>query len=255
MWRVLCESVRGPSHERTGQPCQDACLATRHAGDLILVASDGAGSAALSHVGSALACSRAVELIRADLDDGLPVHAIERDTALSWLLRLQRCLADEAATLGTTPGEMACTLLLAVVGETAAAFAQVGDGCIVTLDAGAYSPVFWPQTGEYANTTFFITEEEAARQLDFSCVARRVDELAVMTDGVQSLALSYAERSAHQPFFRPMFARLRRAGPGECLAAGLRAFLGSQAVQARSDDDKTLILATRASHDGSLPGV
>lgn len=256
MWRVLCESVRGQAHEAAGLPCQDSCLASAHSAAFILAASDGAGSAALSHVGASLACFRAVELVRAHLDEGLPVQAIERDTALSWFVRLRHFLADGAAALGADLAQLDCTLLLAVLGESAAAFAQLGDGCIVTLDADAYRPVFWPQTGEYANTTFFVTDESAAGRLDFRLEPRRVDELALMTDGLQGMALTYADRSAHQGFFRPLFARLRQAAPGECLAGGLRAFLGSAPVRARSDDDKTLILATRApSHDGSLAGV
>ena len=44
-----------------------------------------------------------------------------------------------------------------------------------------------------------------------------------------------------------MFARLRResAGEPEGLREELRAFLGSAPVNQRTDDDKTLVLATR----------
>jgi hypothetical protein len=44
-----------------------------------------------------------------------------------------------------------------------------------------------------------------------------------------------------------MFARLRAATGSERLAEGLRQFLDSPAVNQRSDDDKTLVLATRVS--------
>jgi hypothetical protein len=42
-----------------------------------------------------------------------------------------------------------------------------------------------------------------------------------------------------------MFRKLRDAAPGEGLARALRSFLQSPAVNQRSDDDKTLVLATR----------
>jgi hypothetical protein len=64
---------------------------------------------------------------------------------------------------------------------------------------------------------------------------------------LQRLALHYEGRTAHAPFFRPMFAPVRAADPGraETLSTQLAAFLGSQPVNARTDDDKTLVLATR----------
>ena len=40
MWKLLFQSVRGSAHERSGQPCQDSCLAKagcRHVGLELLV--------------------------------------------------------------------------------------------------------------------------------------------------------------------------------------------------------------------------
>jgi hypothetical protein len=71
--------------------------------------------------------------------------------------------------------------------------------------------------------------------------------VALLTDGLQGLALRFSTREAHGPFFEPMFARLRREREGEPKGLGkeLRAFLGSAPVNQRTDDDKTLVLATR----------
>jgi hypothetical protein len=249
MWKLLFQSVQGASHARTGQPCQDACLvrlrATPHGRVLLLLAADGAGSASLADFGARHACRAVLRMVLHDLRDGLEVGQVERDTALSWLLRLRRELEGEASARQVELGQFATTLLLAVVGEAAAAFAQVGDGAIVVRDGERYQPVFWPQSGEYANTTNFVTDEAVADNLVFELRPGRVDELALLTDGLQTLALSFAERSVHQPFFQPMFQKLRQAAPGQRLASGLRRFLDSPAVNQRSDDDKTLLLATR----------
>ena len=52
-WRALGASVRGTSHEKTGQPCQDAhCLELLPDGSLVAAVADGAGSAALGEVGA-----------------------------------------------------------------------------------------------------------------------------------------------------------------------------------------------------------
>jgi hypothetical protein len=52
-------------------------------------------------------------------------------------------------------------------------------------------------------------------------------------------------RVGHRPFFEPLFARLRGTVSGDELNEPLRQFLASPRVAQRSDDDKTLILATR----------
>ncbi len=248
-WKLLFQSARGTAHERDGLPCQDFCLARlrppRLAPVLLLACADGAGSARHAERGARLACTAAVASITADLSEGLTVSAIERDTAVSWLVRLRRLLEVQATAFDCRLNELACTLLVAVVATDAAAFVQLGDGAIVTGEQEVYSPVFWPQTGEYANATHFVTDPDAADCLAFELRRQRVDELALLTDGLQGLALRFADRTAHGPFFRPMFARLRASAGTERLATGLRDFLTSPAVNARTDDDKTLLLATR----------
>jgi hypothetical protein len=249
MWKLLFQSVRGTAHERSGQPCQDSCrVRLRPTGEgpvLVAACADGAGSAAHADAGARLACQGVVRLILDDLRDGLRVARIEKDTALSWYRRLHEEIAAEAGRRGVEPGQLACTLLVAVVGETAAAFAQVGDGAIVVREGDDYQTVFWPQSGEYANTTNFITDPAFVDNLAFARLPAAVDELALFTDGLQMLALNFASRTVHLPFFLPMFRKLRDAAPGEGLARALRSFLQSPAVNQRSDDDKTLVLATR----------
>ncbi len=133
------------------------------------------------------------------------------------------------------------------MGDGRAAFFQIGDGAIVYRGRdGAYVPALWPQSGEYANCTCFVTDEDAAERVQ-TVAAEDVHEVALLTDGLQRLALRLSTREAHGPFFEPMFARLRgetRAGT-EGLLEELRAFLGSAPVNQRTDDDKTLVLATR----------
>src|SRR4051812_38043804 len=98
MWKVLFQSVRGTSHEASGQPCQDACLArlrTLSQGPAPLPAcADGAGGPPPAALGPRLACHGIARLALADLDEGLTVPAIDRDTVLSWHLRLRGDLLE-----------------------------------------------------------------------------------------------------------------------------------------------------------------
>jgi hypothetical protein len=159
-------------------------------------------------------------------------------------------LALEACLRNLDVREFACTLLTAIVAPRHAAFAQVGDGAIVVWRENAYQTVFWPQTGEYANTTYFLTNPDYEDRLEFRILEEEVEELALFTDGLQMLALHYQSRTVHGPFFAPMFQALHRAANAEELDGPLVRFLTSRAVNDRTDDDKTLILATRrACHD------
>ena len=114
-----------------------------------------------------------------------------------------------------------------------------------SLSPGDYSTVFWPENGEYLNITNFITSENLQENLQITHVTGRLDEIAMLTDGLELLALNFKEHTAHSPFFAPMFRQLHESLDPGALQTPLRQFLQSSAVNAKTDDDKTLIMATR----------
>jgi hypothetical protein len=256
MWKILNASCAGTSHLKSGQPCQDHASAdVVEAGDeraLVAACADGAGSAAFSEVGARLACARIVQQITGAVENGLQVGQIDRAQVLQWCRAVRADLEAEAQGREVPMRELACTLLLAVVGKTAAAFAQIGDGAIVVRKDDAYQAAFWPQSGEYVNTTNFLTDTEWERRLEFKTEEGSVIDVALFTDGLQPLVLDYAEKAPYARFFGPMFARLRDSQAPDELLVQLRRFLDSPRVNDRTDDDKTLILATRLAADGAL---
>jgi hypothetical protein len=249
MWKLLFANVAGSAHVREQQPCQDSCrvrVKAQHGRPLLLAAcADGAGSALHGGRGSSLACRTLVALAAAELSDGADLAAVDRATVLRWFRATRQVLVDEAQLLGSTVRELACTLALAIVGDAAAVFAQLGDGGIVCAHDGVYQPVFWPRAGEYANTTWFLSDVAFEDYLDFTDWPVSVNEVALFTDGLQRLALDYGTRTAYEPFIRPLFQTLRNPAHAGRLHAALRRFLDSPAVNDRTDDDKTLILAAR----------
>jgi hypothetical protein len=75
-----------------------------------------------------------------------------------------------------------------------------------------------------------------------------VDEVAIFTDGLQMLALNMESRTVHQPFFSDLFRYLRMANDADkvsILNGKLATYLDSPGINGRTDDDKTLFLATR----------
>src|SRR5688500_11278272 len=132
MWKYLNESVEGTSHRHSQAPCQDSSFVTpykRDNGDevLILTCADGAGSSRASEIGSALACRTAAAAAISFLDAGNPIAAITDDVIRGWLRSVHDALIAEASRIGEPPRELASTVLLALIGDSVAAFAQVGD--------------------------------------------------------------------------------------------------------------------------------
>lgn len=251
-WRYVYASVPGVAHLAGGIDCQDACAvqllpASERGPILIMAAADGAGSAIQGGIGAELACRTVLAECAARVLDPTAMEWARGD-AEALLASVRAALLRRAAEENRPVREFACTLLGAVVATDRALFLQIGDGAIV-IDAGAhYRPVFWPQTGEYANETRFVTDPDATARMESAILTEPVTDIALLSDGLQPLALHYRSQQAHAPFFQPMFQHLsEHPEPGcpEGLTLALERFLASPAINQRTHDDKTLILATR----------
>lgn len=252
-WRYVASSVTGTSHLKTDAGCQDAfavrSIDTVEGAVLILAVSDGAGSARAGEIGSRIAVDGIVEQAAEWLRTGRLVAEIDDAVMREWLKGIREEIAERASEAESEMRDFAATLLCAILSETHSAFAQLGDGAIVVLTPELeWSWVFWPMHGEYANTTYFVTDEKAVANLQFESRPRPVHEVAAFSDGLEPLVLEFKTKAAFQPFFSRMFRPLRGSsakGRDESLVAQLAAYLRSPAVTARADDDLTLVLATR----------
>lgn len=252
-WRHVSASVIGTSHERAGGVCQDsnACSVLPNLPDgdvLIAVVADGAGSASRAEQGAAMACRSITTSVVRFLGER-QLAEIGRQEVENWIELFRGEVSEVAAEANLGARDFACTLLSAIVGACRAVFFQVGDGSIVVSDSEeqTYGHVFWPDRGEYENTTFFATDDEFSRNLQFENVGRKVLEVAMFSDGLQRLALDFSKAMPHEAFFRGLFPSVRTAQPDgiEQLSRSLHEFLASARVNERTDDDKTLVLATR----------
>ena len=242
-WRAAYASVVGSSHVRTGLPCQDASGCRIVGPVLVAAVADGAGSVPMAAEGAQLTVARFLDEIG---DAALADPALAFLTlgyARNWLSALRQALRD----LGSAPLEdYACTLLGAVITEGIAVFMQIGDGAIVASSGAALDWVFWPQNGEFANSTCFVTQADAADILMFARREQDIQEVALFSDGIERLVMNLAARKVHAPALRPILDWL--AGTHEAPDApspALLAYLGSAHVQRRTDDDTTLVVATR----------
>lgn len=249
MWRSVCQSVPGERHRLDGADSQDHSL-VRYVGSaadgaLVACVADGAGTAALSSLGARLACEAIVELVADRFETRRTLADIQPSEAVQWCELTRRRLESEAETRRREIRDFASTLCGAVIARRQSIFFQIGDGAIVARRHGALGVVFWPQSGEYLNTTSFLTSPDFQERLQVRLVQGEFADVALFTDGIERLALQFDALAPHAPFFQPLFAAVRGNRDVEALAADLKRFLESDSVLKKNDDDKTLLLACR----------
>jgi protein phosphatase 2C-like protein len=245
----------GTAHLAGGLPCQDAFAAriTRApCGSEVLVAAlaDGAGSAERADAGARLATSITVEVAAEALADGAG-SVQEAAPLLRYAAEQARfAIAALAGHEACSVANFASTLLLVMLHGDGGAVAQIGDGAVVGEHEGngGWEPLLWPDHGEYVNTTRFLTDADALdhlRVVVLPCPARNV---CLFSDGLERLVLDFRSRTAHAPFFDAVFRRLGElpeSGHAAQVSHELMQLLSSDAVNQRTDDDKSIVCVSR----------
>ncbi len=253
IWKTIGKSVIGTSHIAVDKPCEDTIaykVVVTAGGEEVLICcvSDGAGSARFA-VEASLYCTQSVTDVLVEL-----AHSgvdIDKAKIYEVLERLYDGLEATAAMDNEALNEYSCTLLGCFITNRYSVFFQIGDGAIIRNDeAGFYTYVWWPDNGEYQNTTSFLVDDRSLSNLKVAVIEGKVDEVAIFSDGLQMLALNVENKQVHQPFFTGLYRYLRMAddeGKLGVLNRKLGEYLYSQPINERTDDDKTLFLATRLS--------
>ena len=250
-WKAIGSSIIGHAHILNSKTCEDAlqyAVVPNGHGQEVLVCcgSDGAGSARYAGF-AALYCTQQVVASLAEYaKEG---SLIDEATVFTILETIYDSLAKQALLKEVAIQEYSCTLLGCFITPSRAVFFQIGDGAIVrTSSDGYYIPVWMPHNGEYQNTTSFVVDDRLLPNLKICILDEPVQEVALFSDGLQMLALNMDTAQVHQPFFKPLFPHLRAADDAEkisVLQRKLSAYLDSDQINERTDDDKTLFLATR----------
>jgi serine/threonine protein phosphatase PrpC len=257
-WRVAVATAAGASHSRDNTPNQDAVahrlVEVGHGQVVVVAVADGAGSAPRSDEGSQIAVEAAVATI---------VDSINKRPAAVFGERQAESLARDAIKQAkieverygrrhNVPArELASTLIVAFASDELVTAAQVGDGAVIAFDsrAGAAITLCAAHTGEYANETTFITSRTRPHKIADVGHASGYDydALALITDGLQNLALKMPEREAFMGFWNPMLNDLAQSADTEAVSERLHSFISSGRVQSRTSDDVTIAITTRSS--------
>jgi hypothetical protein len=258
-WVWVGAQTSGTSHIRTGAECEDfaGCveIKTELGPILVAVVCDGAGSVPFGKEGAIITATGIVRSAKSFFASKNHLNDLTRPVVHDWIDDLRDRISWVAKRRNAVLKDFASTLVAAVASPTDTVIIHVGDGAAVVRDhmKCQWEVPLWPTHGEYASTTSFITDDpEAAFRMDYRS---KVDAIALLSDGLERLALSFEIEKAFNPFFDSMIRPLKTSitGRDRALSKELRRFLNSETVCARTDDDKTLILAQRREAVGAAP--
>jgi len=170
------------------------------------------------------------------------------EQVMSWVDELRDRLATVAAKRSVARRQFAATLVMLVVTDDQLLALQIGDSALVARRAGVWEAICWPESGEFASTTFFITDDPEVR-LRIARLPLEHDAFALFSDGIENLALDHLACQPHVRFFDPMIKPIDQSaetGKIAKLSLALERYLDSPAICERTDDDKTLILLSGA---------
>jgi len=253
-WKVIGQNCIGTSHSKSNKSCEDSINYILVNNDeeevLICCISDGAGSAKYAAEASSFVTKNVIDTLSEWV---LKKKEIDENSIVVLGEMLFDKLSEKAMGRKVKLNEFSCTALGCVIFDKRALFFQVGDGAIIREDNNqSYTTIWWPDNGEYSNTTHFLIDDYNLSFLKKVTIEESIKEVAILTDGLQLLTLNSETRSVHQPFFSDLFKWLRLArnqNDIDILNKRLYQYLDSEIINVRTDDDKTLLLATRLGND------
>ena len=242
MWTVFSASTIGKRNLEQGVAGQDAshCVVTDDV--LVAIVCDGAGSVLEGRTGSEFIARTLADQLSSTVQAEL--GACLEATIQSAVESVRTRLADLAASRQLALHDFSCTLLGCVATPGGGCFFHIGDGFAIQQGAAGDTVLSRPENGEYADETYFVTDENWQDHLRLTplpapepgCV------IGLMSDGTAPFAVNRARSGFFRPFIDPIAAFLREATAPNGNEA-LRNLLESPRACEISSDDKTLLLA------------
>ena len=212
---------------------------------LVACVADGAGSTKHGGIGAQMACNAVLAHAATHFEEPDAIADLTAHKVLKWCDKARSEIADYAELHETPFRDFAATLCVVVMAPGKTVFFQVGDGAIVASRNSVMGVVFWPQSGEYVNTTHFLTSPDYLNHVQTLAVDGEFSDIALLTDGIERLALQFDNRTPHTRFFAPLFQILRATADADGLQRDLAQFLESESIRNKTDDDRTLVLTSR----------
>ena len=188
-------AVQGRGHLSEGVPCQDKIASRSNGTTNVIALADGAGSAALSHLGAETCVDTITQYL---LDHFEECYNGEEDSVKQRIYEvligeLEQLAMDERCNIK----DLACTLLCVAVDGDRFLTLHLGDGVIAVCDGASLKVYSSPDNGEYANVTFFVTSSNAPSKIRLRReVLPEVTAFYLMSDGAGASLYSPQKHAA-----------------------------------------------------------
>lgn len=251
IYRTSCGQVTGRSHLQSDSPCQDYAATRSHHDFACIVLADGAGSKLHSAHG-ARAVVKAVTRAMADhfeelwaLSEALPSKA-----SAVLITHCRTALENQARKLSCEISELASTLIFVAHSKGRFLAGHVGDGCIIhQQDDGDIAVLSHPDNGEYANTTYFMTDSEVHKHFRlYYGQSGQGSGFVIMSDGTAESLYRRADNSPATAAIRKLLTWCSTASP-KAMRAALEQNL-QHSFAAKSTDDCSIALLALAPSGG-----
>lgn len=247
-YKIACGRAVGRSHTATVTPCQDYVAARSTQGVGCLALADGAGSRSHSEIGAQEAVKATLRVLNRNFDDLYTLALTDPvKVATRVLEECRRTISKKARLQQLEVDAFACTLMFVAHKDERYLAGHLGDGVIaIETELGIVDILSHPNNGEYANTTFFITEPDAESHFRIYTGVHLAPAFALMSDGTaESLYLRATRRPAGALLKLFQWTReLSKAKAEDMLASNL-----AQVFGARTTDDCSIGILTSSARD------
>ncbi len=183
MWKAVNYESQGRSHIKNNIPCQDKTVHREINGVEIIALADGAGSAALSHIGAETVINSISDFLGENFETIINENSAQK-TKQSIMEHLLIALNKTSEEMSCNINDLASTLLVAAVKDNNYFLLHIGDGVIGYFDGSKIKVASIPENGEFINSTVFVTSKKALSSMKiFKGNASKMYGFILMSDG------------------------------------------------------------------------
>lgn len=195
MWLMNGTAIQGRGHRSEGTPCQDKIASRCNDTTYVIALADGAGSAALSHLGAEKCVDTITQYFLEHFDECYfdDEDSVKQSIYEVLIENLKQLAIDNNCDIK----DLASTLLCVAVSDDRFITFHLGDGIIAYCDGQSVKVYSAPDNGEFANVTHFVTSSNA-----LSKIRIRKEELSdvaafyLMSDGAGTSLYSPQQNAA-----------------------------------------------------------
>lgn len=198
--KIIQSYLQGARHKAKNQPCEDRTYALSQNGVDVIALADGAGSKKYTHSADGAECVTKVicKFFCNNFDKFYEKEEIDELCSIIMAV-CQRALKAKAEEIGVDDIiKMSSTLLVVAIKDNRMIACHIGDGVIGKLTSKGTAVISAPDNGEFASTTYFITNPNANEHIHI--IKDSTDDVIsffLMSDGTQEYIYDEENRCFH----------------------------------------------------------